>query len=61
MLRVKQGGIKYHFLSLWYDITRDLTMVSISSTNRPILVGWGQKNAQTVALQSGKTPTKRVS
>ena len=23
MLSVKQGGIKYHFLSLWYDSTRD--------------------------------------
>ena len=21
MLSVKQGGIKYHFLSLWYDLT----------------------------------------
>ena len=21
MLNVKQGGIKYHFLSLWYDLT----------------------------------------
>ena len=23
MLNVKQGGIKYHFLSLWYDSTWD--------------------------------------
>ena len=23
MLSVKQGGIKYHFLSLWYDSIRD--------------------------------------
>ena len=23
MLSVKQRGIKYHFLSLWYDSTRD--------------------------------------
>ena len=23
MLSVKQGGIKYHFLSLWYDSTWD--------------------------------------
>ena len=28
MLRVKQGGIKYHFLSLWYDLTWDWTQVS---------------------------------
>ena len=28
MLSVKQGGIKYHFLSLWYDSTWDSTPVS---------------------------------
>ena len=28
MLCVKQGGIKYHFLSLWYDSTYDWTPVS---------------------------------
>ena len=28
MLSVKQGGIKYHFLSLWYDLTWDCTPVS---------------------------------
>ena len=28
MLSVKQGGIKYHFLSLWYNSTRDWTQVS---------------------------------
>ena len=28
MLSVKQGGIKYHFLSLWYDLTWDWTPVS---------------------------------
>ena len=28
MLSVKQGGIKYHFLSLWYDSTGDWTQVS---------------------------------
>ena len=28
MLSVKQGGIKYHFLSLWYDSTLDWTQVS---------------------------------
>ena len=27
MLNVKQGGIKYHFLSLWYDSTWDWTPV----------------------------------
>ena len=28
MLSVKQGSIKYHFLSLWYDSTWDWTQVS---------------------------------
>ena len=28
MLSVKQGGIKCHFLSLWYDSTWDWTQVS---------------------------------
>ena len=27
MLSVKQGGIKYHFLSFWYDLTWDWTLV----------------------------------
>ena len=28
MLSVKQGDIKYHFLSLWYDLTCDWILVS---------------------------------
>ena len=28
MLSVKQGSIKYHFLSFWYDSTWDWTQVS---------------------------------
>ena len=28
MLSVKQGGIKYYFLSLWYDSTWDWIPVS---------------------------------
>ena len=28
MLSVKQGGIKYHFLILWYDSTWDWTQES---------------------------------
>ena len=28
MLSVKQGSIKYHFLSLWYDSTWNWTLVS---------------------------------
>ena len=27
LLNVKQGGIKYHFKSLWYDVTWDWTQV----------------------------------
>ena len=28
LLSVKQGGIKYHFKSLWYDTTWDWTHIS---------------------------------
>ena len=28
LLSVKQGGIKYYFLNLWYDSTWDWTLVS---------------------------------
>ena len=28
MLNVKQGGMKNHFLSLWYDLTWDGTQIS---------------------------------
>ena len=28
MLSIKQGGIKYHFKSLWYNATWDWTQVS---------------------------------
>ena len=28
MLSIKQGGIKYQFLSLWYDLTSDWIPVS---------------------------------
>ena len=28
MLSVKQGGIKYHFLNLWYDSTWDWNLIS---------------------------------
>ena len=27
MMSIKQGGIKYHFLSLWYDLNWDWTQV----------------------------------
>ena len=42
MQSVKQGGIKYHFFSLWYDSTWDWTPVSLAigehSTTKPM--GW---------------------
>ena len=28
MPSVKQGGIKYHFLSFWYGSTKDWTQIS---------------------------------
>ena len=44
MLSVKQGGIKYYFLSRWYDSTWDWTPVSrtlgehsIHETNEPVI------------------------
>ena len=33
MLSVKQGGIKYHFLSLWYDSTWDCVCVYAGYNN----------------------------
>ena len=45
MMSVKQGGIKYHFLSLWYDATWDWTLVSQAigahsthKANEPVLI-----------------------
>ena len=35
MLSVKQGGIKYYFLSLWYDLTR---RIGEQSTHQPIYI-----------------------
>ena len=37
MLSVKQGGIKYHFLSIWYDATWDWTLVS-RAIGKPLYV-----------------------
>ena len=34
MLSVKQGGIKYHFLSLWYDLPWDWNQVSRAISER---------------------------
>ena len=37
VLSVKEGGIKYHFLSLWYDSTWDWTQVSQTTGKHSIL------------------------
>ena len=44
MLSVKQGGVKYHFLSIWYDSTWDWTLVpctigkhSTHKANAPVI------------------------
>ena len=34
VLRVKQGGIKYHFLSLWFESTSDRTPASRGISER---------------------------
>ena len=43
MLSDKKGGIKYHFLSLWYDSTWDWTPVSqtIGELIRQMARLWG--------------------
>ena len=65
MLSVKQGGIKYHFLSLWYDSTWDWTQVSraIGEHSNPE-ANVRFKNAacnpeQVLAATPHKTPTVR--
>ena len=40
MLSVKQGGIKYHVLSLWYDSTWHWTPVSRATGAHPPLSQW---------------------
>ena len=43
MLSVKQGGIKYHFLSLWYDSTWDWTPVFQTIANTLLIRPMAQK------------------
>ena len=45
MLSVKQGGIKYHFLSLWYDSTWDWTQVSRAIGEPRVIRGFKKVNA----------------
>ena len=44
MLSAKQGSIKYHFLSLWYDSTWDWTQVSRAIGEHSS--GWGKNLSQ---------------
>ena len=39
MLSVKQGGIKYHFLGLWYDSNWDWTLVSWTIDEHCLIIG----------------------
>ena len=39
MLSVKQDGIKYHFLSFWYELDQTIGEQSTHYTNGPV---WGQ-------------------
>ena len=38
MMSVKQSGIKYHFLSLWYDTTWYWTLVSQTMANTLLII-----------------------
>ena len=40
MLIVKEWGIKYHFLSFWYDVTWDWTLVSRTIGENRIIHDW---------------------
>ena len=74
MLSVKQGGIKYHFLSLWYDSTWDWTQVSraissidetLSSSNNPGQSGHGGNGNEGIAYEpqiprAGASPSDAI-
>ena len=48
MLSVKQGGIKYHFSSLWYDPTYDWTQVSRTIGEHSTHFSWAYKNVSAI-------------
>ena len=50
MLSVKQGGIKYHFLLLWYDSTWDWTPVSQTTGEHYLLGQWPGPLARSTGL-----------
>ena len=49
MPSVKQGGIKYHILSLWYDLTWDWTLVF--HDYKLLILGWNTWSYITVSKQ----------
>ena len=61
MLSVKQGGIKNHFLSLWYEATWDWTLVSRAigecsthKANEPVKLEIGPEAVKVVFLKYHK-------
>ena len=52
MLSVKQGGIKYHFLSLWYDLTWDWNLVSSAIGEHYISNEIGRSKVSVLSNQS---------
>ena len=55
----KQGGIKYHFLSLWYDLTWDWTPVSQTTSEHYLLsqdigMKFGKEKCAMLIIKSGK-------
>ena len=57
ILSAKQGGIKYHFLSLWYDLIWDWTPVSriIGEHSSHLADRWDPKNTTTLAIKEYST------
>ena len=52
VLSVKQRGIKYHFLSLWYDLTWDWTTISRTIDKHTNYYGnWSRGNASRVRVK----------
>ena len=57
MLSVKQGGIKYHFLSLWYDSTWDWTQVSRAIGEHSNRLANVRYNREVIPLKYGRELT----
>ena len=52
MLSVKQGDIKYHFFSLWYDSTWDWTPVSRAIGEQLYPMGQGAEKSYVLVISS---------